>query len=249
MTAQQITRLLEQRHAKDVFVPQCKMGAAGSRVLDGWALLPTWSPLTTIGYEIKVSRSDWLQDQKFEDYRACCHLFLVVAPRKIVAATELPSGVGLLEPVGEGDGQRLVMRAKPVRQEPNSDKLVRLMAHALMWRKGIGEDNLEQRERRLVYWQHLVDQQDRAAALGRAVKGRMRGIIHDALTRASEAESKANALYWTAEVLTELGIRPGYNKWSARRTVRQALGRDAEAVKEAVGNAMSALRQIQEAIA
>ena len=99
MTEAEITRLLEDRHVKDIFVPQCKMGSAGSKTLDGWALLPTWSPLTTIGYEIKVSRSDWTHDQKHEQYRAVCHLFFVVAPKGVVRIGELAAGVGLLEPI------------------------------------------------------------------------------------------------------------------------------------------------------
>jgi len=224
------------------------MGSSGSRILDGWALLPTWSPLTAIGYEIKVSRSDWLQDQKFEEYRGCCHLFLVVAPPKVVAASEMPAGVGLLEPVGQGDGQRLVMRVKPVRQEADFAKLSRLMAHALMWKKGIGGSSQARRERQIAYWQSLVDQRERGHTLGREVKGRIRDTIRELLSAAQTAESRANTLQWAAEVFDSLGIRPGYDRWSTERNITQALGSQRENLLRDIDQGVAALRRLRDIV-
>ena len=246
MTATQLQRLLKQRHTGDVYVPECKMGAAGSRSLDGWALLPTWSPLTTIGYEIKVSRSDWLQDQKFEFYRSVCHLFFVVAPKGVAALAELPQGVGLLEPIGKGTGMRLVMRSKPVRQEPDGDKLVRLMAHVLMWRRDISE--APDRPRRAEIWRRWVEERQEFRAIAMSVKGRMRTLLTEALDARSRAESNASRLQDTADVLKELGITAGYDRWSTKRAIERALTSHQTETLAAVRAAVKALQRVEDIV-
>lgn len=222
MTANHLTELLRARHVKDIFVPECKMGAGGSRTLDGWALLPTWSPLTAIGYEIKVSRSDWLQDQKFEEYRSACHLFFVVALRGVVQIGELPPGVGLLEPIGQGTGCRLVMRAKATRGTPDDARLVRLMAHVLMWRKDQRDYGAQTREQRAAFWKSWVAEREDFHVVGRSVRGRMRQILDEAIQAKQTAESRARRLEDVDAVLTELGIRPGWDRWSTRRSVENS---------------------------
>lgn len=245
MTAQDISRLLAARHSDGVYVPQCKMGAAGSRVLDGWALLPTWSPMTAVGYEIKVSRSDWLKDQKFHDYLAVCHLFCVAAPKGVVHRDELPAGIGLLEPVGSGNGAKLVMRVKPVRREPDAAALSRLMAYALMWRRAEGDPSRMGRARRAEMWRTWVDERRELHRIGRSVSKRMHALIREALQRKDEAEQKAAALAEAAALLAELGVTPGYSRWETRRRIREALGVDAADVLQSLDAARQALDKVQ----
>ena len=61
--ADQVLTLLRNKHSKDVFVSECKNGETwGARDLlkmDAWVLLRSYSPLTTVGYEIKISRRDF----------------------------------------------------------------------------------------------------------------------------------------------------------------------------------------------
>lgn len=247
-SARILTGLLEERHAKDVFVPECKMGEAGSRTLDGWALLPTWSPLTSIGYEIKVSRSDWLQDQKFEEYRSACHLFFVVAPKGVVQSGELPTGVGLIEPVGEGSGRRLLMRAKASRQEPDKAKLVRVMAHVLMWRKDQRSGFAQSREQRASFWKKWVDERQDFATIGRSVKGRMRTILAEAIKERQAAEFRAKQLEDADAVLRELGVTPGWDRWSTRRHVEEALRTEADATMAAIDDAVAKIEALRRRI-
>jgi hypothetical protein len=249
MNATQISSLLADRHAKDVFVPECKMGSAGSRTLDGWALLPTWSPLTTIGYEIKVSRSDWLRDQKFEAYRSACHLFFVVAPKGIVQAGELPTGVGLLEPIGKGPGCRLVMRGKATRGTPDEAKLARLMAHVLMWRKDQRDYGALTREGRAAFWRRWVDEQRDYDAIGRSVRGRMRQILRDAVDARRVAESRAKGLEYADEVLKELGVRAGWDRWSMKRNIERALEQEAGQTLANIDSAVTSLSTLRQRVA
>lgn len=69
---QVITDLLIARHAGDVFVPECKNGSTWETYysdqrllkLDGWAMKKSWKNPCMTGYEIKVDRSDFLNDEK-----------------------------------------------------------------------------------------------------------------------------------------------------------------------------------------
>lgn len=58
------------------------------------------------GFEIKVSRSDWLREiqdpAKADAIGKHCHYWWIVATPKVVKIEELPASWGLLEPVGNG---------------------------------------------------------------------------------------------------------------------------------------------------
>lgn len=96
----QIVELLRQKHALDVAFSEVKNGpthyTSGMRKLDFWAMLKTWSPPTAIGYEIKVSRSDFLRDDKWTEYLKYCNRFYFVAPNGLIKPEELPPEAGLI---------------------------------------------------------------------------------------------------------------------------------------------------------
>jgi hypothetical protein len=51
----------------------------------------------TKGYEIKIHRSDFLQDKKWQDYLKFCTWFSFIAPKGIIQKEELPPNIGLVE--------------------------------------------------------------------------------------------------------------------------------------------------------
>jgi hypothetical protein len=73
-----VKRLLAKKHESDIFVEECKTGPAGSRSLDGWAMEKSWANPRIIGYEVKVSRSDFLRDTKWHEYLDTCNEFYFV---------------------------------------------------------------------------------------------------------------------------------------------------------------------------
>ncbi len=113
IAAHTIVQLLANKHDKDLFVPECKDGPTqwGSHLrLDAWAMKRSWSNPRSIGYEIKVSRSDFVQDNKLESYMQYCHQFYIVAPSGVVSKDELPEGAGLMVP--STNGTRLFTKVK-----------------------------------------------------------------------------------------------------------------------------------------
>lgn len=98
-TEREITQALKARHNRrgDYFASQVKMGSFGNKILDAIAIPVTWSPRTIIGYEIKVSRSDFLNDMKYPHYMSTCNLFYFVVPKGLIKKDEVPARVGILE--------------------------------------------------------------------------------------------------------------------------------------------------------
>jgi len=99
MTADDILKLLEKKHWKDVFVPGCKNGSTwftqGLLVLDAWVMKRSWSHPISIGYEIKISREDFYADKKWVKYLDYCNEFYFVCPNKLIEPEELPTNAGL----------------------------------------------------------------------------------------------------------------------------------------------------------
>ena len=195
---------LAWRHAKDLWVPECKDGATQSREhrrIDGWAMLRTWSPPTIIGYECKVSRSDWLRDQKFGDYRRMCHLLYVVAEKGIVEPSELPDGVGLMVPIGAD-------RLKTVRKAARHDGPIHegVYQYILMCRAEIkAEHPSDSRPERVQrYRQMMTDAKDVGEAVARIVSRR----VEEERQRANAAERRARDLEHLDRRLRELGLDP-----------------------------------------
>lgn len=114
-----LLNLLAQRHANDVFVPECKIGESWGmgqlRVLDAWAMRKSWRHPAMFGYEIKVSRQDFLRDDKWHEYLPTCNHFYFVCPFNLIQLEELPPGVGLL--YATKTGSRLYTKRKAPRRE------------------------------------------------------------------------------------------------------------------------------------
>ena len=99
VTARDIENLLASKHSNDVFVPECKdgpsQGTNHSR-LDGWAMKRSWTKPYVTGYEIKVYRSDFLNDNKWPNYLDMCNALYFVCPTGLIEPSEVPETCGLM---------------------------------------------------------------------------------------------------------------------------------------------------------
>ena len=82
ITAQTVLELLAAKHSRDVFVPECKNGAThfadGMQKIDAWAMKKSWASPCVTAHEIKVSRADFLKDDKWPGYLPYCNQFYFV---------------------------------------------------------------------------------------------------------------------------------------------------------------------------
>ncbi len=98
MRADLILRILQQRHRRDLWLTEVKDGPstlAQTSRLDALAIKKSWTQPRFVGYEVKISRSDFLRDDKWVTYLPVTHQFSFACPWELIQPNELPSEVGL----------------------------------------------------------------------------------------------------------------------------------------------------------
>lgn len=248
LTAGDLLDALRARHAKDVFVSECKTGPTqgGLRKLDAWAMPKSWAPWTVIGYEVKVSRADFVADAKWPAYLPVCHELYFVAPPRLIALEELPREVGLLC----AHGSRLVTKRKAVRREPDHKALSLLMSYVLMSRARIVSDwrcasgnVLEGAD----YWRAwLADKRERQS-IGHAASRRVAELCEESDRARRRAERERDELQAVRDELRAAGFDGGATKW----TVRNAATREPllRAIRQIAGMADSIKRVTERELA
>lgn len=104
VTSTDIKLALKEVHNKrdTYFITECKTCSTyfpdpqGLLKFDGLAITKSYTKPNIIGYEIKVSRNDFKQDNKWHLYLQYCNEFFFVVPKGLVAKEELPDNVGLI---------------------------------------------------------------------------------------------------------------------------------------------------------
>jgi len=163
-TAKAIVSLLREKHSEDVFVPECKDGptqSTGHFRMDAWAMNRSWANPCISAYEVKVSRSDFLNDNKWRSYLPYCNQLSFVCPRNLIGLTELPVDVGLYYVASTGT--RLVTARKPVWRDvviPDSVWRYILMCRAVIK----GEEAAEGRN--ADYWREWIETKEEDRKLG-----------------------------------------------------------------------------------
>jgi len=85
-----------------------------------YIVLDTWTPHDIIGFEIKVTRSDWLTElrdpRKAEYWRKHCHRWYLVTSHREIVRNDLPHGWGHMTLTPRG--LRIITRAPALAAEP-----------------------------------------------------------------------------------------------------------------------------------
>lgn len=101
-TSTDIKRALAEKHWKDFFLTEVKSGptqlsAPGDlKILDGLAVRKSWTSPCFTGYEVKISRGDFLRDAKFYTYEELVNCLYIICPKGMIDRTEVPESVGLM---------------------------------------------------------------------------------------------------------------------------------------------------------
>lgn len=249
MNAERIQQLLEFKHAQDLYIPECKNGPTqmGShRRLDGWCLVRTWSPVTFIGYEVKVSRSDWMGDQKFTDYLPMCHLLYVVAPKGVVDPRELPPGVGLMH----ASQKALVTKQKAVRRDISADGVLDTLTYVLMARVQHKEEHAgkpQTREERIATWREWLESKEQGKQLGYKIRGRIGELYREMEAEVQASRRRVESHAHIEQRIRELGFDPAvtFQDWKIEQRLRDLAG----AVPESLMSDMArTIQQMQDTI-
>jgi hypothetical protein len=224
MTARDILAKLALRHADAVFVPECRNGPAAARglgILDAVAIARSWSKPRIYGYEIKVSRSDFLRDEKWQTYLPMCNDLYFVCPRNLIQPNEVPEGVGLL---WAGEGTRLFTKVRAPRRniEPPVDMLKYILISRAKIESGWKTNTLEKKE----YWANWLQQRNDDIDFGHMVSRRLSETIKNKIlkveceNRRLAAENKSYAE--VAEAMKKLSLSPG-NIYNPEETLKRRI--------------------------
>lgn len=227
MSAKDILELLKIRHRMDLLVPECKNGpthTANHLRLDAWVMKSSWvSPLTT-GYEIKVSRSDFLNDTKWVNYLDYCNEFYFVCPSGLIQPSEVGEGAGLLWMAKTGT--RLYNKKKAPYREVEVPEF--LYKYILMCRASIFDEILEFKPKsRHQVWLELMESREINQAYGRTLGKRIGNLIDENIYRVVEENQSLKDKYESYEKIREYIIEVGLDpdnpsSWSFRRKLNNS---------------------------
>jgi len=225
VTANDIRELLEVKHSKDLVVHEAPIGPAGSGQIDTWVMRKSWTQASVIGYEIKVSRSDFLGDNKWRKYLSSCNEFYFVVAPGVCDPREIPDGVGLM--VVAKTGTRIFTKIKAPLRTEGVDGIEDVMRSVLMNRVVLTTSRTgglpDTKERRMQRWRESLDNRHR---LGFMVKA----AISDEWDRLQSETDKANGLISRLndfkERLIEHGFNPDASTWKFKRDLKNKIGED-----------------------
>ncbi len=224
ITADTIINLLCSKHFKDVCIPQCKTGPSwtGDKlgIIDLWTMKRAWSNPGVTAYEVKVSRNDFLRDEKWRGYLEYCNMFYFAAPPNLIDPAELPAEVGLL--ITSVNGKRLYTKKKAAFRDVVIPE--NLYRYLLMWRMCITADH----ERRTAkeHWADWLKEKKYHRDLGYQVSKALTEVIEHKIEDVEEEnkrlEREIKKFQGVREILDALGLK-NHSSWGIEREIKRQL--------------------------
>jgi hypothetical protein len=136
VSSYQIKEALALHCYQDFFMTEVKSGPTqydndGLKILDAIAIKKSWAHPCIRGFEVKVSRSDFLRDAKWYTYFPYVNEFYMVCPKGMIDRTELPDNCGLL--YYSENARRVLTKKKATytNGQPTADMLMYIIMNKL----------------------------------------------------------------------------------------------------------------------
>jgi len=240
MTSHDLVQMLRLKHAEDVFVPECKNGSTwmSNHVrLDVWVMRKSWTNMSCIGYEIKVSRSDFLNDSKWHKYLDLCNEFSFVCPMGLISPDELPQDVGLYW--ASKNGARLFCKRKPVFRKVTIPES--LFRYILMCRTTIKNESnpISKREE----WENWLKKKDEEKHIGRNVSKKIQELVNLRIKKVESENDRLKEMYdkYDAVIkqLANAGIdAKSLDKWRLEYAITQKIKEINSGIPEGLDTAL-----------
>lgn len=227
IVSNQILALLQSKHSNDVFIPECKTGptqVGSHQRFDAWVMPRSWVNHTTIGYEIKVSRQDFLGDDKWRGYLKYCHEFYFVCPPGIIQPQELDDGIGLL--VCSANATRLYRKRKARRRDITISSgiwIYILMARVVVRREYVQETN------QFSFWKSWLQRKKDYKNIGYLVSKRLQNLIKKDIYEIDQENKRLKNSIENLEIIKQFCIanKINYNytsDWQLQNILDRASG-------------------------
>jgi len=224
MNSDSLLKLLLTKHSQQLCVPECKTGSAyldkNHRQMDLWVMNRSWTQGWTICYEIKVSRQDFLRDEKWPHYLPFCNYFYFVSPLNVIKPEETPEQAGLL--VGSKNLKKLYTKKKaPCRDVEIPESLWR---YILMWRTTVTNDQYHISDKQ--FWTNWLKEKDENKRFGHIVGRRLNEIIKKQIDEVQAENQRLKAKIKNFEELSVWLKEQGINirdSWQMKRDITKLL--------------------------
>lgn len=256
VTSTEIKIALSKYHEKDFFITECKTCSTyfpdpqGLLKFDGYAVRKSYTRQCLTGYEIKVSRGDFLQDNKWHLYLQYCNEFYFVVPAGLIQKDELPEDVGLIYYYPEKGTLKTKKRAAyRTIEEP-----VGVYKYIIFSR--LEQDRTPFYEKRAEYARDYLEDKREKRNLGRQFGSKLAKDLREAqekLRSLQQAEVEHEYLQQIRGVLRSHGIESYHWEIGTQGTIKrleEALSKtypeDLDAVEARMESALEKLREIRE---
>ena len=221
VTASEIKGALAKKHHRDFFMSEVKSGSTWNTpvgnlmILDGLAIAKSWTNPCFTGYEIKISRSDFLRDAKFYTYEILVNCLYIVCPKGMIDRKEVPESVGLM--YYDPEKKTITTKKKAIYRkiEYSADMLLYIIYCRL------DSDRYPFHESREAYFREWVENKRSNKELGRAVRSKMVDELYRLERELEDVQAfreERQAFKDVIEVARKHGIFPG---WHGRNIAEQ----------------------------
>lgn len=237
--AKKIVSLLDQRHIEDLSMSEAEVG--NFRRIDYWAMKMSLYNGMPKGYEIKVSRSDFTRDEKWQDYLPFCEQFFFVCPSGLIQPEELPTDVGLLWVAKTGS--RLFTKRQAVQREmhPSNLTIMLMRAHKKIRYEGV----LQTRASRIKEWKKQLEGKEIGWDISRIISERADIEIEETRKENNKLSDENGYLRDVKKMLERYNIKPD---WRAHEKLAEAIGLVSDDMKRDVLRAIGNLQDFGKSI-
>lgn len=179
VSSNEIKIALAEKHGdREFFMTEVKNGptgvAAGELLqFDAVAIYKSWSRQQIRGYEIKISRSDFLRNAKYSRYLPYFHEFYFVTPTGMVQRQEVEENIGLIWYNPQTGG--LTTKKKAVYRDIEIDAL--MLYYIIMYR--LESDRLPFHSTQAEYWKDWLNNKISNRDLGWQVNSKLLNQIRE----------------------------------------------------------------------
>ena len=232
VTASTILNLLLKRHSEDICVSECKNGPTWTsrkmRKFDLFVMKRSYSQPMTWIYEIKISRQDFLRDDKWQGYLQYCTDFYFVAPCGIIDPTEVPEKAGLF--LTSKNGTRLYCKKKaPHRTDieiPTSLYLYILMSRTKIVTSSYNNNNRANKSNE-AYWRQWLAEKEEKQEIGHNISNRLRKLyqknVIEVKKRQNRLELRIEDLENVKKILNKMGFDENNLGWNQEEKIKNRI--------------------------